>query len=333
MKRSDFIQGVTRTKVIETRLLSQDKINRMIESPDISDGLRLLSETEYSSSFSGITNPAAYEKVLSSELIRVYEIMREISPDPIVVDLLALKYDYHNLKVMIKEKLVDKDLDYLYMSVSVVPPEFMKRAYLTGDYKKIPREFKKAIKAVEDDYSKNSDPQRIDFILDEHYFNHFYSMAEATKIDLFINYVQDLIDFTNIQSLIRLKKQNKNLDFAKDVILDKGKIKKDEILEAFDCSIDELVGRFKESKVSENLVKGLNSYKETGRLSVFEKYKDDYLMQINKVSKNINIGPEPIFSYIVAKETEIKTLRIILVGKLNNLSPDVIRERVRELYV
>ena len=56
-------------------------------------------------------------------------------------------------------------------------------------------------------------------------------------------------------------------------------------------------------------------------------------MDLNKTSKYINIGPEPIFSYIVAKEAEIKTLRIILVAKLNNLSPDVIRERVRELYV
>ena len=333
MNRSDFIQGVTRTKVIETRLLSQDKINRMIESNDVEEALRLLNESEYSDSFKGVLVSADYEKILSNELIRIYDLMRDVSADPVVVDLLALKYDYHNIKVMVKEKIYEKDLSDLYISVSVLASDFMKEAYITQDFSQISKEFKTAIDAVEEDFEKSSDPQRIDFIFDEYYFKHLYNMAESTKIDLFINYVQDMIDFTNIASLIRLKKQNKDIEFCKDVILENGNIKKDDILAAFNDSIDDMMDRFKDSKISNSLIKGLDSYKETSSLSILEKYKDDYLMDLNKASKYINIGPEPIFSYIVAKETEIKTLRIILVAKLNNLSPDVIRERVRELYV
>lgn len=333
MNRSDFIQGVTRTKVIETRLLSQDKINRMIESNDVEEALRLLNESEYSDSFKGVLVSADYEKILSNELIRIYDLMRDVSADPVVVDLLALKYDYHNMKVMVKEKIYKKDLSDLYISVSVLAPDFMKEAYTTQDFRQISKEFKTAIDAVEEDFEKSSDPQRIDFIFDEYYFKHLYNMAESTKTELFVNYVQDMIDFTNVASLIRLKKQNKDIEFCKDVILENGNIKKDDILAAFNDSIDDMMDRFKDSKISNSLIKGLDSYKETSSLSILEKYKDDYLMDLNKASKYINIGPEPIFSYIVAKETEIKTLRIILVAKLNNLSPDVIRERVRELYV
>jgi len=333
MNRSDFIQGVTRTKVIETRLLSQDKINRMIESNDVEEALRLLNESEYSDSFKGVLVSADYEKILSNELIRIYDLMRDVSADPVVVDLLALKYDYHNMKVMVKEKIYEKDLSDLYISVSVLAPDFMKEAYTTQDFRQISKEFKTAIDAVEEDFEKSSDPQRIDFIFDEYYFKHLYNMAKSTKTELFVNYVQDMIDFTNVASLIRLKKQNKDIEFCKDVILENGNIKKDDILAAFNDSIDDMMDRFKDSKISNSLIKGLDSYKETSSLSILEKYKDDYLMDLNKASKYINIGPEPIFSYIVAKETEIKTLRIILVAKLNNLSPDVIRERVRELYV
>lgn len=333
MNRSDFIQGVTRTKVIETRLLSQDKINRMIESNDVEEALRLLNESEYSDSFKGVLVSADYEKILSNELIRIYDLMRDVSADPVVVDLLALKYDYHNMKVMVKEKIYKKDLSDLYISVSVLASDFMKEAYITQDFSQISKEFKTAIDAVEEDFEKSSDPQRIDFIFDEYYFKHLYNMAKSTKTELFVNYVQDMIDFTNVASLIRLKKQNKDIEFCKDVILENGNIKKDDILAAFNDSIDDMMDRFKDSKISNSLIKGLDSYKETSSLSILEKYKDDYLMDLNKASKYINIGPEPIFSYIVAKETEIKTLRIILVAKLNNLSPDVIRERVRELYV
>jgi len=60
---------------------------------------------------------------------------------------------------------------------------------------------------------------------------------------------------------------------------------------------------------------------------------DNYIIELNKQSKYVHFGPEPIFSYIVAKETEIKVLRIIMVSKLNNIPPDRIRERLRDLYV
>lgn len=60
---------------------------------------------------------------------------------------------------------------------------------------------------------------------------------------------------------------------------------------------------------------------------------DNYLIELIKPSLTINFGPEPLFSYVLAKEAEIKILRIIMVSKLNKLSPDAIRERLRDLYV
>ena len=38
-------------------------------------------------------------------------------------------------------------------------------------------------------------------------------------------------------------------------------------------------------------------------------------------------------SYILARENEIKTVRIILAGKRNGLSEEFLRERAREMYV
>ena len=46
-----------------------------------------------------------------------------------------------------------------------------------------------------------------------------------------------------------------------------------------------------------------------------------------KSGKLVTFGPERILSYIYAKETEIKIIRIIMVGKLNNITEEVIRER------
>ena len=41
----------------------------------------------------------------------------------------------------------------------------------------------------------------------------------------------------------------------------------------------------------------------------------------------------PLFAYVLARQNEISTVRIILSGKLNELDDGMIRERLREMYV
>lgn len=333
MDRMDFIQAVSRTRVLETRLLSRAIVERMIDAKNIEEALKVLGETEYANVMGGLTRVEEYEKVLFSELKRVYQMMYEMTKENIVVDLLALKYDYHNLKVLVKERLLQKDLKNLYIPIGTLDVDKLRQNYLAGNLKEVDAKFKEALEAVDRDFEINHDPQRIDILLDKYYFSHLYSLAKETEIPLFINYVQDLIDFTNIRTLIRVKKQNKDVNFLEEVILPNGKIGTDEITIALNDSIEDIMNKFKSYDISPEIKRGLESYKEFGTLSDFEKIMDNYLIDLNKVSKNIHFGPEPIFSYIVAKETEIKILRIILVSKLNNISPDDIRERLRDLYV
>ena len=57
-------------------------------------------------------------------------------------------------------------------------------------------------------------------------------------------------------------------------------------------------------------------------------------MKVNfGIEKYNSFSAGPILAYFLARENEIKTVRIILTGKLNNLSDDYIRERLRKMYV
>ncbi len=333
MDRMDFIQAVSRTRVLETRLLTRAIIERMIDSRDLDEAIKILGETEYANVIGGLPRVEEYEKILSSELKRVYKLMYEMVKDRTVVDLLALKYDYHNLKVLIKEKLLQKDFYNLYIPIGTLDIYKLRENYLAGNMKEIDDEVTSILEAVISDFEINKDPQRIDILLDKHYITHLYDLARKTEIPLFINYVEDLIDFTNIRTLIRVKKQNKDINFLEEVLLPNGKIKTDEIILALNDSLDSIMNKFKNYRISPEIRKGLEAYRESDRLSEFEKEMDNYIMNLNKPSKSIHFGPEPIFSYIVAKETEIKILRIIMVSKLNNIAPDNIRERLRDLYV
>lgn len=333
MDRMDYIQAVTRTRVLETRLLSRARIERMVDAKDMEEVLKILGETEYSNVMGGITRVEDYEKILSSELKRVYELMYEMSKDRVVVDLLALKYDYHNLKVLVKERILNQDFSDMYVPISTTDFHKLKSDYLTGNLKEMDARFREALEEVERDFNENQDPQRIDILLDRFYFTHLYDLAKETEIPLFIKYVKDLIDFTNIRTLIRVKKQNKDMKFLEEVLLANGNISKDELVLSLNDPIEVIIQKYRRYDISPEIKKGLEIFQNTSRLSELEKLMDDYLMELNKPSKYINFGPEPLFSYIVAKETEVKILRIIMVSKLNRLSPEDIRERLRGLYV
>ena len=67
--------------------------------------------------------------------------------------------------------------------------------------------------------------------------------------------------------------------------------------------------------------------------SAFERWCDNRLIQAMKPQKYESFSVGPLVAYVLARENEIKTVRIILSGKQNGFSENSIRERVRDMYV
>ena len=65
----------------------------------------------------------------------------------------------------------------------------------------------------------------------------------------------------------------------------------------------------------------------------FEKWCDDSIAEKVQSAKFTAFGPDPIIAYYIHKDAEIKNARIILSAKLNNVSAETIKKRVREVYV
>lgn len=333
MNRMDFAQAVTRTRVLETRLLSRARIERMVDARDIDEALKILAETEYQSSMAGVARGEDYERILSQELKRVYKLVGEMTTESSVVEILSLKYDYHNLKVLVKETAMKADFKEMYVNLGGRDIQKVKAAYAAGDLRDVEPRLRDALIEASRDMEATGDPQRTDMILDRHYFAHLSAVADESEITLFTDYVRTIIDFTNVKTLVRVKRLEKDIKFLEEAIIEGGSIPKGDILLSLSDSLETMMSKFKGYKISDELRKGLESYQKTMRLSEFERILDNYLMKLNLQSKSIVFGPEPVFSYLAAKEAEMKALRIIMVSKLNKISPESIRERLRELYV
>ena len=329
MDRMDYGQSVVTIRVLEKRLLTKNRIERMIESETCEEVLKLLSETEYSQDMTDIQNSRDYEKILKRETERVFSLVRNMSKNKEVVDILSLKYDYHNLKVLIKSKVFEKDNTNLLMNAGTIDiTKFKTKSEIQS--LDLPEEILEAI--VEIKKEENLTPQKIDIIVEKYYFKNLVNLSKKIDVKVITDYVKGLIDFQNIITLFRVQKQNRDAKFLDSVIFEGGTIPKDKIVASLNDSSETILNKFKKEKLGPYLVKGVEVFNETKRLSEFEKISDNYLMELNKESKYIVFGPEPLFTYLVAKEREINAIRLIMVSKINNISSEKIRERLRDTY-
>lgn len=328
-----FTQAIPRIRVLETRLLDRTKIDRMIEVPSAQETIKVLQETEYINVLGTVKRAEDYEIALRNELKRIYSLLYSITPVKEVVDIMSIKYDYHNLKTLVKAKFLNKDLSYLLIPVGTVDVDLLKNSINNEYFRDLRPILRDAIEEALLEFNINSDPQAIDVIIDRYMLKEMLHISEGLRSDLIIKYVKSNIDTTNIRSLLRVKKQNKSKDFLNKLILEGGFLDRDKLNAFYSDSIENIPVKLAYTDYSEIAKLGIELYSKSGSISPFEKLSDNYLMKLVKEAKFISFGPEPLLAYLIAKETEIKVIRIIMVGKLNNVSPELIRERLRDIYV
>lgn len=328
MDRENFIQSSVRIRHAEKKLLTKQQLQRLADAKNLEDAIKLLNETSYSSELSKLDRPENYEQVLSEVLNKTYKEAMEISPDKSLVEILSCKYDYHNLKVLVKENILKEKFDSMYCMLDENEIEAFRELALKND-EGLSKDFKECL----DFFETTKDPQDIDIFLDKKYFEKVLSLAEGFKLEMITEYFKAMIDFINLRTFIRCRKQNQVKETLEKVLIKGGDVETDKILDMFYEDIEILPIKLKAYKIGRVLSKIVEEYKNTNSLNSFEKSMDDYLVEIVRKAKSIHYGAEVIFSFLFAKELEIKNLRLILVGKVNGLSADFIKERLREVYV
>ncbi|NFO03498.1 V-type ATP synthase subunit C [Clostridium botulinum] len=333
MDMMQFSQVIPRLRVYETKLLDKSKIDRMIDSNSANEALKVLQETEYANVMTNVKRAEDYEVILSEELKRLFNLMYEISPMKSLVDLMSIKYDYQNIKVILKGIFLKKDLSYLLIDVGTIEASKLKYLVENNDLRDLPQVMRDAVEESKDKFENTKDPQVLDIILDKYMFKQLVQIKNEIK-DNFVNkYVESVIDSTNLKTLLRVKKQNKGREFFTSVIIEGGSLDKDKLLGMLNDAVENISNKLAFTDYNDLIKSGIEYYTKTGSVSLLEKLVDNYIMDMMKDAKIIPFGVEPLLAYIYAKETEIKIIRIVMVGKLNNISAEVIRERLRDIYV
>ena len=316
--------AVARIRVLEKNLLSKQTLNQMADEKEVENCLRTLTEYGYESVPEG--NAREFEKVLSAELSNTYAIIRELVPEEKFINIFLYKNDYQNLKVLLKEEVSGIDGSKYIVQGGTQPVEKLKKAILEGNYIDLPETMGNAISEALELYSKTQSGQLIDIALDKGAFRQMTEAAKASKNQFAIGYIARVCDLTNLKSFLRMRHMNKDFATFMTVFVEGGNISSDVFFGAY--GTDNPVEHFKATEYSQIFEDGY----EKG-FTEFEKLCDDFLMNYIKSAKYMALTLEPLIAYLYAKEAEIKTVRIILTSKLNHISSEIIKERVRETYV
>lgn len=333
MNVMQFTQALSRIWVLETRLLDKAKVERMLEANSADEVLKILSDTEYGNLMGSLKRANDYEVVLSAELKRIYNLVYELCPVNKIVDLMSIKYRYHNLKVLLKGKFLGKDFSNMLIDLGKEDLSDLKRKIDADNYNDLKGNIQKAVEEAVIDFEVNKDPQKIDIIVDTFMYKELVDIKKSLNYKFTDKLVNAIIDSTNIKTLLRVKKQGKGREFASEVIVSGGSIDKDTLVSIINETPENIISKLSFSVYSDMIKDGIEGYISTNSANLLEKLSDNYVMDLMKGAKLVTFGPERILSYIYAKETEIKIIRIIMVGKLNNIAEEVIRERLRDLYV
>lgn len=325
MDYEKYIQASISIRVYEKDLLTKVDFDSLVDSPTLHKALMSLQDTVYKDSIQALKRDEDYESILSKELKRVYDRVEEVSPDKSIINYLKETYVFHNLKLLVKEIIQDENYKSIYSNLvdmnTLEYKEDIKNNVIDNDYVRYAR-------IALDEYEKTKNPQVIDIVLDNFYFQKLLSYEQ---LDFLNEFTKEKIDLINIKTLFRAMKRGVKVEDLLYSLIEGGNIPVKDFTEVLFQKPEAAVDAFSRYNVIKYVKKALENRDDY--ILDLEKAIDDHQMDMIKKSKTITYGPELIFGYILAKETEIKNLRIILVAKLNSLEKGFIRERLRESYV
>lgn len=334
----EYIYAVARIRVLETKLLDRATLYRMIDAGTPQEAFGVLTDTEYAP-FMQQAELSEFEKVLSAHLKWVYEQLSKFVPEGFALDLLRMRMDFHNLKVLLKAKLLGAvvEPEALY-DWGTLPTELL-RAGLEllsegGDPGDAwPEGVAMCAREVLAQEGITEVPQLVDFIVDRWFYETRLEAARRSGRELLAAWAQASADVANMKISIRAAASGVDRRLASRALIRGGTLEVASLTSAIGEGLDAVISLWARSRYSDAMAALARDRADRAAFMLdLEKWADNYLLRFIQRARYLTMGPEPVVAYLAAKESEVKNLRIILAGKINGLPAQVIRERLRDVY-
>lgn len=317
-----YTYAVARIHTKENSMLSIQDMERLLAASDMAEAMAFLGEKGFAVSDSGLI-----DEIISQERAKMWKLISELVDDLSVFDIFLYENDFHNLKAAVKSTLNDSTPENVFVDNGSVPWEKIYNSVKNREFAELPGFMQGIAERAVKTLMETGDGGLCDVIVDKAYLEACLLAAQKTDSDFIKKYSEIMVAMSDIRIAARGSRLGKNSEFFKRSLAECGTINVESLGVAAAKGFDDLVEYLRTTDFRDAADVLGESY------VAFEKWCDDRLMQEIRKEKHNNFTVAPIAAYILAKESELKAVGLVLTAKQNKLDENIIRERLRELYV
>lgn len=329
----DYLYDCARIRAKEVGLVGKDRLEELLNTRTLSEALQRLSEMGVSVITEDGTQHFLREETLLKILREAYADVIRVAPDDKALSLWLYPYDCNNVKAAIKCFFREIDPRFMMFDFGSVSADEIGRMVQNSDFSALPPAMGVGAAEAMSSYSKNRDPQKIDLIMDAACYADMQAAARESGVAFAVELVRTKTDLTNILTavrVLRMKSGELGRLLLQQSLLGGGVIDGSDLLAWYEEGEETLWERLRFGAYA-----GLaETVEKTDRsLTAIERCTEDYLMARIREAKFVPYGADVLIGYLLAREYEVKNLRILLAGKELGLPTETIRERMRNGYV
>ena len=315
----EYTYSVARVRAKEKQLLSEADIEQLILVNSYDEALRMLRDKGYASETTTGSPITSSEKELQ-------EFFKEtVGAD--ILNVLNMHIDYHNIKAAVKSVFSKTDGSELLLDNGCFDKDKIYDSIKKREYNSMPSALAKTSEEAHALLLRTGDGQLCDMLIDKAMLENTLEEAKQTKEEFLVSFCKLNIDVSNLKIALRCALTGKDGAFIVNALAEGGSLDISMLANVSEKGIDSFCEYIEHGPYADSL----EAVKKS--VSAFEKWCDDKLMDLMYDTKYDSFSVAPLIAYFYAKRTEHQAVTLILSAKRNGLSEDMIRERVRRLYV
>ena len=323
MSNTKYTYAVARIRALEVSLFSDAVIEQLLACKTAEQALQLVTEK-------GWGDPSSdrdMDAVLKREEEKTWEVIRDVAPDMSVFDVLSYPKLYHNLKAAIKEVCTETRNPGIFYDDCQIPGREMLQIVENREFSKLPRGMSRVAEEAFDTLLHTRDGQLCDIMIDKAALDAICEAGRRSGEPIIQDYADTTVAIADIKIAVRSQKTGKSVDFMRSTMAECAGLNIEQLIRAALAGADEIAQYLEGTSYAG----GADALRESP--SAFERWCDNRMIETLKPQKYETFSVGPLLGYLIARENEIKTVRIILTGKQNGFPDEAIRERIREMYV
>lgn len=322
---TNVIYANARAKSLEKNLITKDKFVKLADADGAESSLSMLRETGFGDCVQ-IDSPVDFEKLIDAEIGKFFGFLEEVCPVKGLIEIFKLKYEFDNAQALIKSKYLKINPDYMLCEYGITDLKKAKEDIFADKYEDFYPELKQALVKCDDVFTSGAATgAKIDGIFSVAYY---LALRRLSKVDkIFEQAFECVADKANVSLALR----SRDVNLVKENFIKGGSVPFPKIIALAEMPFDMLL--------KENFGKRTDAVKVAVReaekkkpLFDFEKICDGFILECLNENKYDVSGARPFIAYCYYKKIEMENVRIVLSGKVNGISAEHIKGRLRKSY-